>query len=202
MQKIINNSLIEILKEQKIYPVLRGKDKDKIIKNVKALKNAGINLVEINMDSPQIYEAVEEVSNEIMVCAGGIITLLQAETAINCGAKLFSSPILQQNLLKFSKNRHLPYITAATTANEAYAAWKLRIPVIRLYPVTAMGGVAYLEDILRPMPFLNVLPAGSIKLHEINAYINAGAVAVGVGRDLFQNRTPEMITQKIKEILR
>ena len=202
MQKIINNSLLEILNEQKIYPVLRGKDKDTIIKNVKALKNAGIKLVEINVDSPQIYEAIEEVSGEIKVCAGGIITLLQAETAINCGAKLFSSPILQSNLLKFSKNRRLAYITAATTANEAYSAWKLRIPVIRLYPVTAMGGVTYLEDILRPMPFLSVLPAGNIKLNEINAYINAGAIAVGVGRDLFQNRTPEMITQKIKEILR
>ena len=202
MQKIINNSLIDILAEQKIYPVLRGKDKDTVIKNVKALKNAGIKLVEINVDSSQIYEAIEEVSNEIKVCAGGVITLLQAETAINCGARLFSSPIVQQNLLKFSKNSHIPYIATATTANEAYNAWKLRIPVIRLYPVTAMGGVTYLEDILRPMPFLSVLPAGNIKLNEINAYIKAGAVGVGVGRDLFQNRTPEMITQKIREILR
>ena len=182
--------------------MLRVKDKNVIINNVKALKSAGIKLVEINVDSPQIYEAIEEVSDDIKVCAGGVITLLQAETAINCGARLFSSPILQPNLIKFSKNRQLAYITAATTANEAYSAWKLRIPVIRLYPVTAMGGVAYLEDILRPMPFLNILPAGNIKLNEINAYIKAGAVGVGVGRDLFQNRTPEMITQKIREILR
>lgn len=202
MQKFINNSLTEILKYQKIYPVLRGKDKDKIIKAVKALKNAGIELVEINVDSPQIYEAIEEVSSEIKVCAGGIITLLQAETAINCGARLFSSPILQPNLLKFSKNRQIPYIAAATTANEAYSAWKLRIPVIRLYPVTAMGGVTYLEDILRPMPFLNILPAGNIKLDEVNNYINAGAKAVGVGRDLFENRSVEEIEQRIKTFLR
>lgn len=202
MQKIINNSLIEILNEQKIYPVLRGKEKDTIIKNVRALKSAGIKLVEINVDSPQIYEAIEEVSSEIKVCAGGVITLLQAETAINCGARLFSSPILQPNLLKFSKNRHLPYIAAATTANEAYSAWKLRIPLIRLYPVTAMGGVTYLEDILRPMPFLNILPAGNIKLNEMNSYLNAGAVAVGVGRDLFQNCSPEKIIQKLSSALR
>ena len=200
--KKVNRNLSEILKEQKIYPVLRGKDKYKIIEDVKALKRAGIELVEINVDSPQVYEAIEEVSSEIKVCAGGIITLLQAETAIKCGAKLFSSPILQPNLLKFSKNRQLPYIASTTTANEAYSAWKLRIPVIRLYPVTAMGGVTYLEDILRPMPFLNILPAGNIKLDEVNAYIKAGAVGVGVGRDLFENSTPEMITQKLNELLR
>lgn len=202
MQKIINNSLTEILREQKIYPVLRGKDKDTIIRNVRALKNAGINLVEINVDSPQIYEAIEEVSGEIKVCAGGIITLFQAETAINCGAKLFSSPILQPNLLKFSKNRHVMYVAATTTPNEAYSAWKLRIPVIKLYPVTAMGGVNYLEDILRPMPFLNIMPAGSIKLEEVDSYIDAGALAVGVGRDLYHNRTPDDITSRIRNYLR
>ena len=200
--KKFNKNLTEILKEQKIYPVLRGKDKYKIIDNVKALKSAGIELVEINVDSPQIYEAIEEVSSEIKVCAGGIITLLQAETAINCGAKLISSPILQPNLLKFSKNCQIPYIAATTTANEAYSAWKLRIPVIRLYPVTAMGGVTYLEDILRPMPFLNILPAGNIKLSEVNDYVKAGAIGVGVGRDLFENQTPDMMTQRLKELLR
>lgn len=202
MQKIINNSLTDILIEQKIYPVLRGKNKDIIIKNVKALKDAGIKLVEINIDCLQVYEAIEEVSSVIKVCAGGIITLLQAETAVNCGAKLFSSPILQPNLLKFSKNRQIPYIASTTTANEAYSAWKLRIPVIRLYPVTAMGGVTYLEDILRPMPFLNILPAGNVKLNEINDYIDAGALAVGVGRDLFANCTPDEITKKVMEVLR
>lgn len=202
MQKIINNSLTEILREQKIYPVLRGKNKDTIIRNVRALKNAGINLVEINVDSPEIYEAIEEVSGEIKVCAGGIITLFQAETAVNCGARLFSSPILQPNLLKFSKNRQVPYIASATTANEAYSAWKLRIPVIRLYPVTAMGGVNYLEDILRPMPFLNIMPAGGIKLGEVEGYMNAGALAVGVGRDLYQNRLAEDITLKVRNFLR
>ncbi len=202
MEKYIyNDRLIEILKEQKIFPVLRGKDKNKMVETARALAKAGVKLVEINVDSPQIFEAIEEVSGELIVCAGGIITSLQAETAFAAGARVFSSPIFQTNLLKISKSRKIPYIAGTTTANEAYTAWKSRIPVIKMYPITAMGGVMYLEDILRPMPFLNIMPAGNIKLSEVKDYIAAGALCVGVGRDIYENQTPEQITLNVKKLL-
>ena len=202
MEKYIyNDSLIQILKEQKIFPVLRGKDKNRMVDVARALAKAGIKMVEINVDSPQIFEAIEAVSSELIVCAGGIITSLQAQTAFDAGARVFSSPIFQTNLLKISKSRKIPYIAGTTTANEAYTAWKSRIPVIKLYPITAMGGTMYLEDILRPMPFLNIMPAGNIKLSQVKNYINAGAICVGVGRDIYENQTSEQITQNVRALL-
>lgn len=199
---IYNDTLIEIMKEQKIFPVLRGKDKNRMVDTARALAKAGIELVEINVDAPEIFEAIEEVSGEITVCAGGIITSLQAETAFQAGAKVFSSPIFQTNLLKISKSKKIPYIAGTTTANEAYAAWKSRIPLIKLYPITAMGGTMYLEDILRPMPFLNIMPVGNVKLSQVKEYINAGAISVGVGRDIYDAYTPEQITARMHNFLK
>ncbi|MCM1010350.1 MAG: bifunctional 4-hydroxy-2-oxoglutarate aldolase/2-dehydro-3-deoxy-phosphogluconate aldolase [Fusobacterium sp.] len=203
MEKYIyNDTLIEIMKAQKIFPVLRGKDKNKMIDTARALAKAGIELVEINVDAPEIFEAIEEVSSEITVCAGGIITSLQAETAFQAGAKVFSSPIFQTNLLKISKSRKIPYIAGTTTANEAYTAWKSRIPLIKLYPITAMGGTMYLEDILRPMPFLNIMPVGNVKLSQVKDYINAGAISVGVGRDIYEAYTPDQITARMHNFMK
>lgn len=202
MQNIYNDTLIKIMREQKIFPVLRGKDKVKMVETVRALAKAGIKIVEINIDSPEIFEAIEEISNEIIVCAGGIITSFQADVAIQVGAKVFSSPIFQTNLLKISKSRKIPYIAGTSTANEAYDAWKSRISLIKLYPITAMGGTMYLEDILRPMPFLNIMPAGNIKLSQVKDYIKAGATAVAVGRDIYEGFTPEEITQRVKSVLK
>lgn len=202
MKNIYNNTLIEIMKNQKIFPVLRGKDKEKMIANARALAKASIEIIEINVDSPEIFEAIEEVSSELIVCAGGIITSLQAEVAFQAGAKVFSSPIFQTNLLKISKSRKIPYIAGTTTSNEAYEAWKARIPLIKLYPITAMGGTMYLEDILRPMPFLNLMPAGNIKLSEVKDYINTGAVAVGVGRDIYEGSSSEQITARMHNFLK
>ena len=201
-KNIYNHTLIEIMKKQKIFPVLRGKDKVKMVETARALAKSGLEIIEINVDSPEIFEAIEEVSSEVIVCAGGIITSLQAETAYNTGAKVFSSPIFDNNLLKFAKNRRIPYIAGATTANEAYVAWQSRIPLIKLYPITPMGGTMYLKDILRPMPFLNIMPAGSVKLNDVENYLEAGAIAVGVGRDIYEGHTPELITAKMTGFMR
>ena len=126
---------------------------------------------------------------------------MQAQSALSVGADVLSSPIFYMNLVKISKDRQVPFIAGASTPNEAYTAWKARVPVIKLYPVTAMGGVLYVEDILRPMPFLKILPQGNVKLNEVSAYIKAGAVAVGVGRDFYEGYSYSEITNRAKSIV-
>ena len=103
--------------------------------------------------------------------------------------------------MKISKNLRIPFIAGTTTANEAYNAWKSRIPLIKIFPADAMGGASYIENILRQMPFLNLMPMGNIKLSEVISYLNAGATAVGVGRDFYQEFTAKEITSRTKEIL-
>ena len=157
--------------------------------------------MEITVENPSLYSAITEISKDAIVCAGGIITQQQAEQALTCGAKLFSSPIYQMNMVKISKNRQMPFIAGASTPNEAYDAWKSRIPLIKIFPVTALGGVQYIEDILRPMPFLNLMPMGHIQLSEVMDYIRVGAKAVGVGRNFYEDLSNAEITTRAKEIL-
>ena len=64
-----------------------------------------------------------------------------------------------------------------------------------------MGSVQYIENILRQMPFLNLMPTGNVKLSEVVSYLKAGSKAVGVGRDFYQGFTPREITNRTKEIL-
>lgn len=197
----MNKNLMEILGEEKIYPIIRSKNEQEVIDTAKALVDGGIKIIEINVESPEVYSAIKEVSKFANVCAGGIITSLQAQTALNCGAQILSSPIFQMNLVKITKDRQVPFIAGASTPNEAYNAWKARIPLIKLYPVTAMGGVLYVEDILRPMPFLKILPQGNVKLNEVTSYIKAGAFAVGVGRDFYEGHTYTEITNRARNIV-
>ena len=191
----------DIIMKDKVYPIVRCKDAKRTIEISNALIEGGIRILEINVETPEIYEAIKEVSNYATVCAGGIITMTQADYAFKSGAKLFSSPIFQMSLVKISKNLGIPFIAGTTTASEAYAAWKTRVPLIKIFPAAAMGGVEYLENILRQMPFLSLMPTGSIKLSDTIGYLKAGASAVGVGRDFYQGLTPNEITTKTKEIL-
>ena len=198
----MSENFIELIKEDKLFPIIRCNDAQEVVEIARAMVDGGIRTLEINVENPKIYTSIAKVSEFANVCAGGIIASLQAEAAVQNGAKLISSPIFQMNMVKISKSKHVPLVAGASTANEAYNAWKARVPLIKLYPTDAMGGVQYIEDILRQMPFLKLLPTGNIKLSEVIHYIKTGAVAVGVGRDLYRGFTPKEITQRTKEILR
>ena len=197
----MSTDIISKLKEIKIFPIIRSSNPQDVVEKVNALLDGGLDVMEVNVENPSIFNAIKKVSEKAIICAGGIITSMQAQVAIDSGAKLFSSPIFQTNLLKISKDKRLPFIAGTTTANEAYSAWKSRIPVVKIYPITAMGGVDYIENLLRPMPFLNVIPQGDVKLSEIQAYLDAGAIAVGVGRNLTNADTYSQITQRTKKVL-
>ena len=198
----MSKNLIQLLAEEKIFPIIRSNEPQKAIDIAKALIDGGIKVLEINVENPKIFSAIEEISKYANVCAGGIITSMQADAAIMSGAKILSSPIFSMNLLKLSKDKRIPFIAGTSTANEAYNAWKARIPLIKIYPITAMGGAMYVEDLLRPMPFLNIMPFGNVKLEEVHSYIDAGAKAVGVGRDLYDGYSYSEITTRAKKVIK
>ena len=196
----MNINLINKLSQNKVIPIIRNQSPNEVINIANALIEGGLDIIEITTENPNIFNAIEALSKDAIICAGGIITSLQAQTAIDCGAKIISSPIFQTNLVKISKDRQLPLIAGTSTANEAYAAWKARIPLVKIYPVTALGGVEYIENLLRPMPFLNVIPQGDVKLEEVNKYIKAGAIAVGIGRHLTLADSYSEITKRAQSL--
>ncbi len=109
----MKKNVMELISEEKIYPIVRNKDAQKAVDIAHALIEGGIKVMEITVENPSLYSAITEISKDAIVCAGGIITQQQAEQALTCGAKLFSSPIYQMNIVKFSKIRQMPFIAGA-----------------------------------------------------------------------------------------
>ena len=135
----MNKNLIKILANEKIYPIIRQRDAVRAEDIAYALIEGGIKILEINVEHPKIYEVIQRVSKKADVCAGSIITSWQAEWAFEAGATMFSSPIFQMNMVKISKNMGVPFIAGATTAGEAYVAWKSRIPLVKIFPITCQN---------------------------------------------------------------
>ena len=48
------------------------------------------------------------------------------------------------------------------------------------------------------MKFLNVMPTGSIKITDIKEYLEKGATAVGLGHELYYNKTVDEIVESAK----
>lgn len=193
-------NVIKEIFNTRIYGIIREDNPDKAFEIAKAYHQGGINVIEIN----STIEALEKVSQieGVFTAHGGIITSQQAHSGIKAGAKLLVSPILQMGLTKVSSSSKIPLILSATTPNEAYSAWKVRVPVIKIFPIKDLGGSTYIEDLLRPMKFLNVMPCGSVKIENIKPLLKAGACAVGMGRELYAGKSYEQIVQTVKEAVK
>lgn len=189
---------IEFIYKNKIYAVVRADEPEYAVDIANSLIEGGIKAIEITVERGCMVEAIKELSSlkDIVIAAGGIITAKRADEAVRGGAQIIVSPVFQENLVKFSLGNQVPHIATVSTPNEAYMAWKSRIPIIKLFPAKSMGGVNYLEDILRPMPFLNLMPTGGLGLKDFKSYLDSCAVAVGLGRCLYENASLEEIKKR------
>ena len=191
-------NIFDIIKEEKIYGIIREDDPELSFEIAQAYIEGGIKLIELNTPL-EVTEKISKNKNTI-ISQGGIITTTQAHKALEAGANIISSPIFQTNLVRFASCYKAFLIPSVTTSNEAYSAWRARMPLIKIYPVSEMGGVGYIQDMVKPMPFLNLLPCGFVKIEEINDYIKAGAIAVGIGRELYGSKNYNEIVKTAKEI--
>ena len=66
------------------------------------------------------------------------------------------------------------------------------------FMINVYWGTEYIEDMHRPMKFINIIASGSIKIEDIQAYLKAGAKAVGLGRALYKDATYDEITRRAK----
>lgn len=193
---------IEKIEKEKVFAVLRNQNTEETENIIKAISDGGINIIEVVIEKPETVGVIEKITHQDsrpLIMAGGIITQRQAQIAIDAGADVIVSPVFQMNLVRLCKSQRIPLIMTATTPNEAYSAWKARTQLIKISPANPMGGAEYIEDILRPMKFINIIAAGSIKIEDIQAYLKAGAKAVGLGRALYKNASYEEITKRANE---
>jgi len=192
--------ILDDIKSHKLYGIIREDDPEYAYEIVRAYAEGGIKFIELNCPL-EVTERASKLDN-VVISQGGIITTKQAHNALSSGATIISSPIFQTNLVRFASCYGAFLIPSTTTPNEAYVAWKARMPLIKIYPVKEMGGVEYIKDIIKPMPFLNLLPCGFVKIEDIQDYLKAGVVAVGIGRELYSKDSYSEIVSTVKEAIK
>ena len=75
----------------------------------------------------------------------------------------------------------------ALTPTEILEADEAGAAMIKVFPARQVGP-QYLRDLLAPLPHLRLVPTGGVTLQNASAYLQAGAVAVGVGGNLISEQ--------------
>jgi len=187
--------------EQRVIPVARGLDARSAPTLVEALRAGGISSIEITVEGSGGFEAIAAASGgDLVVGAGTITTIDQAERAVAAGASFLVTPHLDVELISWAAARAVAMVPGALTPTEVMTAWRHRPPAVKLFPAH-LGGPDYLTSLRGPLPDVALIPTGGVDAGNIAAYLDAGAVAVGVGGWLTAHEDPGVVTERAVELM-
>jgi 2-dehydro-3-deoxyphosphogluconate aldolase/(4S)-4-hydroxy-2-oxoglutarate aldolase len=194
-------SLPSTVLSERIIPVVRGLDATTAPGLVDALVAGGIHSIEITVEAPGGLEAIAEISGgEVTVGAGTIVALDQAARAVDAGVHFLVTPHLDLALLDWAKSNDVALIPGAFTPTEIVTAWRHEPPAIKVFPAH-VGGPRYLRSLLDPYPGLRMIPTGGVDGDNVRDYLDAGAVAVGVGSWLTSHSDLAVVTERAQRLL-
>ena len=155
-----------------------------------ALERGGIDLAEITLDTPGALAAVADAASAgRTVGVGTVLTADQARASADAGARFVVSPGLVSEVVETALELGLEPLPGVLTPSELIAATSLGARVVKLFPVST-GGPALVRALRGPFPDVPIVPTGGIRIEEIGAYLDAGAIAVALGSELVGRAAP------------
>ncbi len=175
-----------------VVPVVRASSAEEAMQVVEAIKEGGVPVLEITMTVPRAVRVIEQLADrygsEVVVGAG---TVLDAETARACilaGASFVVSPALNTGTIELCRRYSVAVMPGALTPTEVVTAWQAGADVVKVFPCGALGGAKYLKSLKAPLPQIEMIPTGGVSLQTASEFIEAGALALGVGADLVDTK--------------
>lgn len=181
------NWLSELTK-YRLIAVIRASNWQLGEKMAMAMAESGVKFLEITWNSEQPTKLIKVLRTNLPDCyigAGTIITLENLNQAIDAGIQFAFSPHFNQELLTISQQQQITYIPGTMSPTEIITAIHAGACAVKVFPIQFLGGIDYLKAIKAPLNNIPMIPTGGIKLSQSEAFIEAGALAVGLSTDLF-----------------
>ncbi len=169
-----------------IIPAIRFLSKQDAHFAVDAVHHSGIPIVEITMTIPGAMDLIAELARdpELVVGAGTVNDVETARGCLDHGARFLTSPGLDLAVVDFAVKHNVVVFPGALTPSEIMNAANAGADFVKIFPCTALGGPSYIRALKSPFPGISLIAAGGVTQQNAGDFIHAGAVAVGIGREL------------------
>ena len=196
----------DVIKEHKVIAVIRADDAATAHRFAEGCISGGLKLIEVTFSFPGAEEVISRLSErkEILTGAGTVLNLDMALNAKNAGARFLVSPHTDRELVSFAKKNSMAVIQGAFTSSEIVKAWKLGVDLVKIFPVSAVGGPSYVKAMKEPLPDIEIMTTGGVGLENYLDFLDAGASAVGISSALLgedKKIDPEVIAANARKFV-
>ena len=201
------STIIEQFKKIGIIPVVVLDDAKDAAPLAKALCEGGLPCAEVTFRTAAAEETIRIMSTEypeMLVGAGTVLTVEQADRAIAAGAKFIVSPGLNPEVVKHCLEKGVPITPGVQTPTEIEMALGLGLTTVKFFPAEPAGGLKMIKAVAAPYVNVNFMPTGGINASNVVEYLKYDRiVACGgswmVKKDLIAAGEFEKIKEMTKE---
>jgi 2-dehydro-3-deoxyphosphogluconate aldolase / (4S)-4-hydroxy-2-oxoglutarate aldolase len=167
--------------------ILRGDFRGSEVEIVGTLADAGIVAVEVTLNSPGAFESIGVLAAEfgarMAVGAGTVLRPNDVDRALDAGARFIVSPNRDVAVIERTKRLGLVSFPGCFTPSEIVEAVDAGADAVKLFPAR-MIEPGVVSDLRGPLNDVRMIPTGGVVPERVQAYLEAGAWALGVGSTL------------------
>ena len=163
-----------------ILPVITVDSVDQGRRIADALLEGGLRTLELTLRTPAALETLAALKKElpgIVIGAGTVLDETHIRRSIDAGADFLVTPGTPPALADALAAAPLPAVPGAATPTELLALMGRGFRVCKLFPASAVGGLAMVRALAGPLAGLKLCPTGGIGEHDAADYLAQPNVA-------------------------
>ena len=176
--QLTESEVADRLAAARVVPVTTVDDPDQAESVARALVAGGLPCVEIAFRTPAAAEAIRRARSVdgMLVGAGTVLSPEQGEAAAEAGAQFAVAPGTNDEVVSRCRELGLPFFPGVATPTEIEHARELGLSTLKVFPVSTLGGVAFLRAVSATYPDVRFLPTGGIGPDSLADYLAVPSV--------------------------
>jgi len=175
------------IEEIGVIPAVRVLSAEEALFVAEAVAAGGIPIVEVALTVPGAIKVISHLlknAPNMVVGAGSVLDSETARACLDVGAAFLTSDGLDTGMVEFALKEGAVVFPGVMTPTELMAAWKTGCDFIKVVPCSQVGGEGYIRALNDAFPNVPLIAAGGITQANAANHITAGAVALGIGKEL------------------
>ncbi|MBN1119531.1 MAG: bifunctional 4-hydroxy-2-oxoglutarate aldolase/2-dehydro-3-deoxy-phosphogluconate aldolase [Anaerolineae bacterium] len=168
------NEVLNQIEQFGVVPVVAIDDADHAPDLGRALLDGGLPCAEITFRTAAAAEAIRRIASnypEMLVGAGTVLTVEQAQKAADAGAQFIVTPGFDAAVVDWCIEREIPVTPGVMTPTEINMALNKGLNVLKFFPAEAAGGIQTLKAIGGPYGGVRFIPTGGISPANLSYYL-------------------------------
>jgi 2-dehydro-3-deoxyphosphogluconate aldolase/(4S)-4-hydroxy-2-oxoglutarate aldolase len=138
-----------------------------------ALVEGGLPVAEITFRTDAAETAIRTLAarGDLLVGAGTILSIEQADRAIDAGAQFLVAPGTTPRIVEHVLARGLTMVPGVVTPTDIELALSLGVSTLKFFPAETMGGPAAIKALAGPYRNVHFVPTGGITPEKLPDYL-------------------------------